>query len=206
LAAEDDSPGGGLPLAVALAWLAGAAVAGGVQVVRLMRVERLLARARPAPSGLQAEVDELADLLGVRAPRALVLPGLGTPFIWGCGRARLAWPEGLEDVLSAAGRRAVLVDELAHLKRRDHWVGWLLLVGGCVWWWHPLYRLVSRQAEGVCRRQGARPGPGLGRLHRGGRREGARGRRARAPGGRSNRGAPDAHHLQVERGRSPTRR
>jgi hypothetical protein len=83
-----------------------------------------------------------------------VLPGLATPFVWGCGPARLAWPEGLERVLSAEGRAAVLVHELAHLRRRDHWVGWLLLLGGCVWWWHPLYRLVrrrlGREAELAC--------------------------------------------------------
>ena len=39
------------------------------------------------------------------------------------------------------------VSELAHLRRRDHWIGWLQLVAGCLWWWHPLYRYVSRQVR-----------------------------------------------------------
>ncbi|MFI5378978.1 MAG: LCCL domain-containing protein [Tepidisphaerales bacterium] len=34
---------------------------------------------------------------------------------------------------------------LAHLKRRDHWVGWLELLAGCVWWWNPLYWYVRHQ-------------------------------------------------------------
>jgi hypothetical protein len=50
--------------------------------------------------------------------------------------------------------RAVLTHELAHLRRRDHWVGWLLLAAGCLWWWHPLFWLVRRrlhrEAELAC--------------------------------------------------------
>jgi hypothetical protein len=84
----------------------------------------------------------------------VVLPGLASPLVWGWGPVRLLWPEGLELVLPTAGRRAVLLHELAHLRRGDHWVGWLLLVGSCVWWWHPLFRLVrrelGRQAERAC--------------------------------------------------------
>jgi hypothetical protein len=74
--------------------------------------------------------------------------------VWGFGLARLVWPEGLEECLPPEGQRAVLVHELAHLRRRDHWVGWLLLVAGCVWWWHPLFWLVRRrlhcEAELAC--------------------------------------------------------
>jgi hypothetical protein len=60
----------------------------------------------------------------------------------------------LEQRLSPDGCRAVLVHELAHLRRRDHWVGWLMLFGACVWWWHPLFRFVrwqlGREAELAC--------------------------------------------------------
>jgi hypothetical protein len=48
----------------------------------------------------------------------------------------------------------VLVHELAHLRRRDHWVGWALLAGAWVWWWHPLFwlarRRLGREAELAC--------------------------------------------------------
>jgi len=45
--------------------------------------------------------------------------------IW-CGRAaRLVLPSGLWSELDDAGRRAVLLHELAHLRRRDHWVSWI---------------------------------------------------------------------------------
>jgi beta-lactamase regulating signal transducer with metallopeptidase domain len=137
-----------------LLWLAGGIAVGAVHVSRLVRLRRLLRAGHTAPSWLEREVGELAAALGVRPPRLVALPGLGSPLIWGCGAPRLLWPRGLEKRLPAEGRRAVLVHELAHLRRRDHWVGWLLLAGGCVWWWHPLYGLVRRrlasEAECAC--------------------------------------------------------
>jgi hypothetical protein len=39
----------------------------------------------------------------------------------------------------------VLIHELAHLRRRDHWVGWLQVLATCLWWWHPLFWYVRRQ-------------------------------------------------------------
>jgi hypothetical protein len=47
--------------------------------------------------------------------------------------------------LSGEGRRAVLVHELAHLRRRDHLVRWLELAATVVHWWNPLFWLVRRQ-------------------------------------------------------------
>jgi beta-lactamase regulating signal transducer with metallopeptidase domain len=143
-----------LPAAALLAWLAGALVVAGRQLRHALRVLRLVAGARPAPPWLEALVRELAGELAVRPPHVVTLPGLAGPLVWGLGRPRLLWPEGLGGRLTEAGRRAVLVHELAHLRRRDHWVGWALLAGACVWWWHPLFRLVrrrlAREAELAC--------------------------------------------------------
>jgi hypothetical protein len=114
----------------------------------------LLAHARRASPELTETVNQLAAVLGVRPPLVEVLPGLGSPLVWAIGPARLFWPAGLEEGLSADGLRAVLVHELAHLRRRDHWVGWLVLAAGCLWWWHPLLWLVRRrlhrEAELAC--------------------------------------------------------
>jgi beta-lactamase regulating signal transducer with metallopeptidase domain len=143
-----------LTAAALLAWLGGGLVVAGRQLRDARRVLRLVRQGRPAPPGLAALVRELAEGLGVRPPDVVALPGLASPLVWGLGRPRLLWPEGLEGRLGAAGRRAVLLHELAHLRRRDHWVGWALLAGACVWWWHPLYRLarrrLGREAELAC--------------------------------------------------------
>ena len=47
--------------------------------------------------------------------------------------------------LSQEAFSCVLVHELAHLKRRDHWIGWIELLASCVWWWNPVFWLVRYQ-------------------------------------------------------------
>src|SRR5258707_7744074 len=59
----------------------------------------------------------------------------------------LLGPASRVDQLPPACHRAVLVHEPAPRRRRDHWIGWLQLWAGCAWWWHPLYRYVSRQVR-----------------------------------------------------------
>ena len=149
----DSSPGAGhgallrdrwAEAAVAV-WLCGGIALVFVQLRRLAKMRDGLRHARPASPWLTAQVEEMASALGARPPRMAVLPGLSSPFVWAGGRVCLLWPEDLEKHLSPEGCRAVLVHELAHLSRRDHWVGWLLVVAGCVWWWHPLYYLIRRQ-------------------------------------------------------------
>ena len=108
----------------------------------------------PAPVALTQRVQELAGKLRIRAPQVLAVPGLASPLVGGLPRPVLLWPAGLEHQLPPEGVRAVLAHELAHLRRRDHWVRWLELVAGCVMWWNPLFALVRRKirqyAEQAC--------------------------------------------------------
>jgi beta-lactamase regulating signal transducer with metallopeptidase domain len=131
----------------AVVWLCGGVIVAFVQMRRLLRFRYALKGVRQAPAALVAEVERLAALLGIRPPPVTLFPGLGSPLIWAGGRTCLLWPAGLEAELSPEGCRAVLFHELAHLARRDHWVGRLLLLAGCVWWWHPLFYLVRRQLQ-----------------------------------------------------------
>jgi hypothetical protein len=125
-----------------------------IQCFRVWRFQRRIAGGEAAPEWLKAAVAESAAALRVRTPCVSVMEDIASPMVWGWGPARLLWPEGLERQLSPEGVRAVLVHELAHLRRRDHLVSWLLLAGACVWWWHPLYYLARRrlscEAEGAC--------------------------------------------------------
>jgi beta-lactamase regulating signal transducer with metallopeptidase domain len=134
-----------------LAWLAAALWIGGglivamIQAARIVRLRRRLRGARAAPAELEQQLVQVAAALGLRPPPLQVLQDLASPMLCGWGRLRLLWPQGLETKLGPDGTRAVLVHELAHLRRRDHWTMWLLLAAGCVWWWHPLYWLIRRQ-------------------------------------------------------------
>jgi beta-lactamase regulating signal transducer with metallopeptidase domain len=143
---KSSAGGRGIPAAwLLLAWGAGAVVVAWRCWRRTTRFARLARRGRPAGTSLERQVAELAALLGVRCPRVRVLERLSSPVVWGLFRPALLWPKGLQDRLSAEGRRAVLVHELAHLRRRDHWVRWLELAAAVVHWWNPLFWVARRQ-------------------------------------------------------------
>jgi beta-lactamase regulating signal transducer with metallopeptidase domain len=135
-------------------WLAGTAAVTALQLLRIVRFRLRVGRGRPAPRPLVEQMETLADLLGLTPPDLVVLPDLASPMVWGLGRAQLLWPARLLEGLPAVGQRAVLAHELAHLKRRDHWVGWLQLAAECLWWWYPLFWYVRgqlrREAELAC--------------------------------------------------------
>ena len=136
-------------------WLAGAVFVALRNGRCIHSWRRRLARGLPAPDWLVEAVRDLAGSMSLRPPRLVVLPGVASPMVWGFGVARLIWPLGLEERLPTEGRRAVLLHELAQAcRRRDHWIGWLLLAGGCVWWWHPLFwwvrRRLMQEAELAC--------------------------------------------------------
>jgi beta-lactamase regulating signal transducer with metallopeptidase domain len=116
-----------------------------IQGVRLLRFGRLVSTAVTPPKALIAQAAELAARLGVRVPDVRVAPHVGTPLVCGFWRPVLLWPAALADRMTPECQRAVLVHELAHLRRRDHWVAWLKLAAGCLWWWNPLYWYVCRR-------------------------------------------------------------
>lgn len=117
--------------------------------------QRLLAHARPARADLQAESDQLARRMGLpRMPGVWLVPGAVSPMVWAVGGpARLLFPARLLDRLDAGQRATLLAHELAHLKRRDHWVRWLELLVLGLFWWHPVAwwgRRELHEAEEQC--------------------------------------------------------
>jgi beta-lactamase regulating signal transducer with metallopeptidase domain len=128
-------------------WLFGALAMAAWQLSRLDRFRRSLAESNSPPEWLANQVVELASGLRIRPPEILVVPRIASPMIWGLGRARLIWPGGQLDHLPKSSRQGVLLHELAHLRRRDHWVSWLQLLGGCLCWCNPLFWFVSRQVR-----------------------------------------------------------
>lgn len=135
--------------------LAGATAWWGLALVRIVRFHRALGDARPMPVDGQAEVQATAARIGLqRSPPAFLVPGDVPPMLWAVGwQARLLVPARLWDSLGDDERAALLLHELAHLKRRDHWIRWAELAIAGLYWWNPALwwlRRALREAEEQC--------------------------------------------------------
>ena len=122
---------------LAFAWIVSAALAACFQMRRWRRFQRGLSGIEPAPEALLVEVQAVAQALNCRPPRVLLSEWGATPLVWGIWKPTLLWPKSLEGRLSPVARQSILLHELTHLRRRDHWTAWLDLTAGCLWWWHP---------------------------------------------------------------------
>lgn len=136
-------------------WLIGSAAWFTLAVGRARRFHGLLHFAQPAPHRLQREIACLAERMGLaRPPTAWLVPGAVSPMLWSLGTApKLLLPSELLARLSASQRETVLVHELAHFLRRDHWVRWLELLVTGIFWWYPIVwwaRRELREAEELC--------------------------------------------------------
>jgi len=127
-------------------WLLGALALAVRQMADILRFRRRLARAKPAPE-LEIRLLGIASQLRVKCPKVAILADLKQPVLWCIGRPMLVWPATLDEPFLRQSGRSVMAHELAHLRRRDHWVCWLTLFAGWLWWWYPLYWYVRRKME-----------------------------------------------------------
>ena len=146
---------GSWKLLLVAGWLGSAALWLLVVGVRIGRFRRLLRYARPAPEGLRRQAEQLAGRLGIRhCPGVWLVPGPVSPMLWALGgRPRLLLPAALWQRLGEDQRTTLLAHELAHYRRRDHWVRGLELLATSLYWWHPIVwwgRHELRQAEEEC--------------------------------------------------------
>jgi beta-lactamase regulating signal transducer with metallopeptidase domain len=126
-------------------WFLGFVVSAARQVRRIKRHASLVRLAKKAPQSLTLEIEAIALEVSVRPPRALVTGGIVSPFTWFLGRLCLVWPETMSGRDEVARSRGVIAHELAHVRRGDHYLAWLELVAGLVWWWNPLFWFVRRR-------------------------------------------------------------
>ncbi|MCC6697510.1 MAG: M56 family metallopeptidase [Candidatus Hydrogenedentes bacterium] len=128
--------------AAAFTWLSGTILIALVQAIRLLRFNKRLRGQRGAPDWIEAESATLAQRLGLPAPRVRVVDGIASPLFYGWRRPSILIPAALIEAIPRDRWPGVLAHELAHCKRRDHWVRGLELLAGCLWWWNPVFWFV----------------------------------------------------------------
>ncbi|HJT34535.1 MAG TPA: M56 family metallopeptidase [Pirellulales bacterium] len=128
-------------------WLGGTGLCAVIAVTRVVRFERRLHDTLPVSQRLRRLALEIAARLGVRElPELRYAAGVETPFLWWAGRRPVVvLPMRLLDQLDDERAALILAHELAHLRRRDHWVRVVELLISVVYWWHPLVWLVRRR-------------------------------------------------------------
>ncbi len=118
----------------------GTLVALGLTVLRGLRFGRLLRTAPPARRELRERAEQLSRVFGLsRAPRLRLVPGRVPPAVWPRpGGCEILLPASLLPLLTTAERDLLLAHELAHVRRRDHWLRPLELAVVALWWWFPV--------------------------------------------------------------------
>lgn len=132
---------------LALLWASGV-VAGCIRtVVELFRLKALLGRATAVdPPWLGARLRALARQLGLRcSPRLLSSPEVATPQLVGFVRPSILLPADTMARMSPAELEMMLAHELAHLHRRDLWLGWVPWLAGRLFFFHPAVAWAVRE-------------------------------------------------------------
>ncbi len=125
-----------------LIWLGGSALALAWLALGFVRGRQWLGTMSPAGSEIQASVRVLAHELGVDMPRVLVTDVPCSPAVYFLPRAMLVLPAKLWRDLPANTRESLLLHELAHLRRRDHWLRAIVGASCIVGWWNPVVWLL----------------------------------------------------------------
>ena len=154
------------PIVTALVGIWASSVVWGA--VSLLAGHRRLRRLRFEPAAadpVREAAASLARAAGIgRAPSVVESSRVTTPLVAGWRVPVLVLPPGLPERLGRAELRAVLLHEIAHIRRRDYLVNLLQRVVEVVLWFHPAVRIASRelreQREYCCDEEAAEAGGG----------------------------------------------
>ncbi|HSR69452.1 MAG TPA: M56 family metallopeptidase [Acidobacteriota bacterium] len=141
--------------ALLAAYLLGAAALALRAGISAFRLRRWMARLPTAEGSLGRQVEELAGRLKLRrTPQLHLCEDDTSPFVTGLLRPRLVFPRRLIDLLEPSSREALIVHELAHIRRGDLWLrGLRNLARLLLFFWPPVWwvcRRVERSVEMAC--------------------------------------------------------
>ena len=121
-------------------WAGGAVVLAGCVAVQLIRFRRQLANASSTSNpALQELLENCRREFGVRRRIELLeTEAVKSPSLFGLFRLRLLMPKELSSRFSERELRYIFLHELAHVKRGDLWLNWLVTALQIVHWFNPI--------------------------------------------------------------------
>lgn len=127
-------------------WAAGMIVAVARLFAGIWAVRRVARRAQSLSGPTWTRpLFEAADRLGLRdVPQLLISDTASMPFVAGVIRPAVVVPAAARE-WSEDRRRAVLLHELAHVRRQDLAVNLAGRLACAVWWFHPLVRIAAKR-------------------------------------------------------------
>jgi beta-lactamase regulating signal transducer with metallopeptidase domain len=121
-------------------WLVGAVVMAGYVFARNLSLWLTVKRERPITDQKVLELLEDCKIqMGVQTILGVVVSDrVKSPALFGFVRPRLLLPQGMLETYSLEELRYVFMHELAHLRQRDIYLGWLMSLLQIMHWFNPL--------------------------------------------------------------------
>lgn len=131
-----------------LVWFIGSAALLVVSTARILRFHLVLCRhLHSGTARLNKVARQLSVQMGLkRTPSVAISRANVSPFVWWSGlQPQIVIPERAVARLGKADIQSILAHEMAHIKRRDHWVRWLEWTTLVTLWWNPIMWWAHRQ-------------------------------------------------------------
>ena len=121
-------------------WFVGTVLIAGYIFFRSIRLWRIVKHERPiTDSEILDLLEDCKMQMGVQTILGVVVSDrIKSPALFGFIRPRLLLPQGMLETFGQEELRYVFIHELAHLKQRDIYLGWLMALLHVVHWFNPL--------------------------------------------------------------------
>lgn len=153
-------------------WCVGSLIGLIISSRRVIRFHALVRRGMPADDSTSSLIQTLIASLSptVSPPRVRMIDDVIPPLLWPVGTTpTIVLPATWWQTTADDERRTVLMHELVHWRRGDHWVRLLQWFAGIVFWWHPLVWIargeLHRLEEQCCDAEVLHRLPGAGRSY-----------------------------------------
>jgi len=132
-------------------WLVGVLTFLALLFQRARFVRALIAASNPAKEKFAELLEECRRQIGVRSKTTLrISDTIPSPAVCGFFRPTIVIPAALVDKLSPEGLRAILIHELAHIKRGDLWVNSIQTFLQIVYFYNPFVWFANSVIRKVC--------------------------------------------------------